>query len=135
MSHYAYEILILYSLTGIFLFGYIRAMNTTTFSALAEPNRFRIVELLREGPRPVGEIAQRLSLHQPQVSKHLRVLNEAGLVEVRPIAQQRVYQLRARPFKELAAWLETFRRLWEGRMDTFNEYMQELKEEQKRAPQ
>jgi DNA-binding transcriptional ArsR family regulator len=106
-------------------------MDITTFSALAEPNRFRIVELLRDGPRPVGEIAQRLSLHQPQVSKHLRVLSEAGLVKVKPVAQQRVYQLHARPFKELASWLETFRRLWEGRMDTLNEYMQELKEQQK----
>jgi DNA-binding transcriptional ArsR family regulator len=132
LSHKFYEILILYSLTGIFLFGYIQAMNTTTFSALAEPSRFRIVELLREGPRPVGEIAQRLSLRQPQVSKHLRVLSQAGLVEVRPIAQQRVYQLQARPFKELVSWLETFRRLWEGRMDTLNEYMQELKEQQQR---
>jgi DNA-binding transcriptional ArsR family regulator len=107
-------------------------MDNTTFSALAEPSRFRIVELLREGPRPVGEIAQKLSLRQPQVSKHLRVLSQAGLVEVRPIAQQRVYQLQARPFKELVSWLETFRRLWEGRMDTLNEYMQELKEQQKR---
>ena len=98
-------------------------MNTVTLSALAEPNRFRIVELLRDGPRPVGEIAQRLSLHQPQVSKHLRVLSQAGLVEVQPIAQQRVYQLRARPFKELASWLDTFRRLWEGRMDTLNDYI------------
>lgn len=106
-------------------------MDITTFSALAEPNRFRIVELLRDGPHPVGEIAQRLSLHQPQVSKHLRVLSKAGLVEVKPVAQQRVYQLHARPFKELASWLETFRRLWEGRMDTLNEYMQELKEQQK----
>jgi DNA-binding transcriptional ArsR family regulator len=122
----------IYSLTGIFLFGYIQAMNTTTFGALAEPNRFRIVELLREGPRPVGEIAQRLSLRQPQVSKHLRVLSEAGLVRVKPVAQQRVYQLQYRPFKELASWLETFRRLWEGRMDTLNEYVQELKEQQQR---
>jgi DNA-binding transcriptional ArsR family regulator len=110
-------------------------MNPTTFSALAETNRFRIVELLREGPRPVGEIARRLALHQPQVSKHLRVLNKAGLVEVKPVAQQRVYQLRAKPFKELASWLETFRQLWEGRMDTLNDYMQELKEEQKRKEQ
>ena len=110
-------------------------MNTTTFSALAEPNRFRIVELLREGPRPVGEIAQRLSLRQPQVSKHLRVLSQAGLVDVKPIAQQRVYHLQARPFTELVSWLETFRRLWEGRMDTLNEYMQELKEQQKRDEQ
>lgn len=107
-------------------------MNTVTLSALAEPNRFRIVELLREGPHPVGEIAQRLALRQPQVSKHLRVLSEAGLVEVQPVAQQRVYQLHARPFQDMADWVDTFRRLWEGRMDTLNDYMQELKEQQSR---
>ncbi len=124
--------LIVYSLTGIFLFGYTRFMNTTTLTALAEPNRLRIVELLRDGPRPVGEIAGRLRLRQPQVSKHLRVLSNAGLVKVQPIAQQRVYQLQARPFQELDSWLETFRRLWEGRLDTLNDYMQEIKEQQKR---
>ncbi|HEX9332373.1 MAG TPA: metalloregulator ArsR/SmtB family transcription factor [Anaerolineales bacterium] len=107
-------------------------MNTTTLTALAEPNRLRIVELLRDGPRPVGEIAGRLRLRQPQVSKHLRVLSNAGLVKVQPIAQQRVYQLQARPFQELDSWLETFRRLWEGRLDTLNDYMQEIKEQQKR---
>ena len=106
-------------------------MDTVTLSALAEPNRMRIVELLRDGPRPVGEIVQRLALQQPQVSKHLRVLSEAGLVEVQPIAQQRVYQLQAKPFKELDSWIDTFRRLWEGRLDTLDEYMQELKEKQK----
>ena len=120
-----------YSLTGIYLFGYIQIMNTTTLSALAEPNRLRIVELLRDGPRPVGEIAERLSLHQPQVSKHLRVLSEAGLVGVQPVAQQRVYQLQAKPFKELDSWVDSFKRLWEGRLDTLNDYMQELKEQKK----
>jgi len=108
-------------------------MNTTTLSALAEPNRLRIVELLRDGPRPVGEIAERLSLRQPQVSKHLRVLSEAGLVGVQPIAQQRLYQLQAKPFRELDTWINTFRRLWEGRLDTLNDYMQELKGQQKHA--
>lgn len=107
-------------------------MNTATLSALAEPNRMRIVELLRDGPRPVGEIAVRLSLRQPQVSKHLRVLSQAGLVGVRPVAQQRLYQLQARPFQELDSWVETFRQLWEGRMDTLDEYMQELKKQQKK---
>ena len=106
-------------------------MNTVTLSALAEPNRMRIVELLREGPHPVGEIAARLSLRQPQVSKHLRVLSEAGLVGVRPVAQQRLYQLQARPFKELDSWLDTFRQLWEGRIDTLDDYMQELKKQKK----
>lgn len=107
-------------------------MNTATLSALAEPNRMRIVELLRDGPRPVGEIAVRLSLRQPQVSKHLRVLSQAGLVGVRPVAQQRLYQLQARPFQELDSWVETFRQLWEGRMETLDEYMQELKKQQKK---
>jgi DNA-binding transcriptional ArsR family regulator len=92
----------------------------------------RIVELLRDGPRPVGEIAVRLSLRQPQVSKHLRVLSQAGLVGVRPVAQQRLYQLQARPFQELDSWVDTFRQLWEGRMDTLDEYMQELKKQQKK---
>jgi DNA-binding transcriptional ArsR family regulator len=106
-------------------------MNTVTLSALAEPNRLRIVELLRENPYPVGEIAKRLVLRQPQVSKHLRVLSEAGLVEVHPVAQKRIYQLQAKPFEELDGWLETFRRLWEARLDTLDEYLQELKEGKK----
>jgi len=106
-------------------------MNTMTLSALAEPNRLRIVELLRDNPYPVGEIARRLVLRQPQVSKHLRILSEAGIVKARPVAQQRVYQLQPQPFEELDGWLETFRRLWEERLDTLDEYMQELKQKQK----
>ena len=106
-------------------------MNTMTLSALAEPNRLRIVELLRDNPYPVGEIAKRLVLRQPQVSKHLRILSDAGLVKVRPVAQQRIYQLQPKPFEELDSWLETFRRIWETRLDTLDEYMQELKEKQK----
>jgi DNA-binding transcriptional ArsR family regulator len=106
-------------------------MNTMTLSALAEPNRLRIVELLRDNPYPVGEIAKQLVLRQPQVSKHLRILSDAGLVKVRPVAQQRIYQLQPKPFEELDSWLETFRRIWETRLDTLDEYMQELKEKQK----
>ena len=106
-------------------------MNTMILSALAEPNRLRIVELLRDNPCPVGEIAKRLVLRQPQVSKHLRILSDAGLVKVRPVAQQRIYQLQPKPFEELDSWLETFRRIWETRLDTLDEYMQELKEKQK----
>ena len=105
-------------------------MDTATLSALAEPNRLRIVELLRDKPYPVGEIARRLVLRQPQVSKHLRVLSDAGLVKVRPAAQQRIYELQAKPFEELDNWVETFKRMWETRLDTLEEYLQELKEEQ-----
>jgi len=86
----------------------------TTFRALAEPNRFQIVELLREGPRPVGDMVHQLRLRQPQVSKHLRVLSDAGLVDVRVDAQRRIYALRPAPLRELEVWLERYRRIWEG---------------------
>jgi DNA-binding transcriptional ArsR family regulator len=92
-------------------------MNPTTFSALAEPHRLQIVELLRDGPQPVGEIVKRLHLKQPQVSKHLRVLADAGLVEVHPFAQQRIYKLQPKPLKELDRWLQSYRQLWEEPFD------------------
>src|SRR5438132_11835495 len=80
-----------------------------TFRSLAEPNRFQIVELLLDGPRPVGDLVDRLGLRQPQVSKHLRVLSDAGLVDVRVDAQRRIYALRPAPFQELEVWLERYR--------------------------
>ncbi|MFC4307121.1 ArsR/SmtB family transcription factor [Cohnella boryungensis] len=103
-------------------------MNTMTLSALAEPHRLHIVELLRDGPRPVGEIADRLHLQQPQASKHLRVLSEAGLVEVQPIANRRIYRLRPQPLQELNDWLETFRGVWEARFDRLDDYLHELQQ-------
>ena len=106
-------------------------MNAT-LSALAEPNRLRIVELLRDRPRPVGEIAERLRLRQPQVSKHLRVLSDAGLVDVRPVAQQRIYQLRSEPFNELDTWLETFRRSMSDRMDRLDDLISARKAKKER---
>jgi DNA-binding transcriptional ArsR family regulator len=99
-----------------------------TLSALAEPNRLQIVELLRAKPRAVGEIVERLGLRQPQVSKHLRVLSEAGLVEVRALAQQRIYSLRPEPFKELDVWLERYRRTVNERFDRFDDILREQKE-------
>jgi DNA-binding transcriptional ArsR family regulator len=98
-----------------------------TFTALAEPNRLRIVDLLRAGPQPVGGISERLRLRQPQVSKHLRVLKEAGLVDVQPVAQQRRYQLRPAPFRELQGWLDAYRQLWEARFDELDQVVEELK--------
>lgn len=109
-------------------------MNAMTLGALAEPNRLRIVELLRDKPYPVGEIATRLKIRQPQVSKHLRVLSEAGLVAVHPAANMRIYQLQPKPFQEMGSWVDSFRRLWEARLDTLDEYMQELKKAQPQAP-
>ena len=107
----------------------------TTLNALADPNRLRIVELLRNGPCSVNEIVERLQLSQPLVSKHLRVLSQAGLVKVHPSAQKRIYELEARPFKQLDSWLETYRRIWNTRLDTLDEYLQELKEVQERDNQ
>ena len=98
-----------------------------TFAALAEPNRFRIVELLRSGPRPVNDIGDRLQLNQPQVSKHLRVLEEAGLVAVQPRAQQRLYELRAKPLRQMDEWLERYRQLWGARFEGLDELIDELK--------
>ncbi|MBO9606814.1 MAG: winged helix-turn-helix transcriptional regulator [Paenibacillaceae bacterium] len=106
-------------------------MNTATLSALAEPNRLHIVELLRDGALPVGEIADRLELQQPQASKHLRVLSDAGLVEVQPIANRRIYKLRAEPLQELDGWLDSFRRLWEDRFDRLDEYLQDMQRKDK----
>ena len=114
-----------YALTSIFLFGYIRPMKTL-WAALMEPNRLHIVELLRNGPLTVGEIAARLALPQPQVSKHLKVLSETAIVEVQPQANRRIYKLRREPFQELEAWLHSFRRLWEERFDRLDDYLLEL---------
>ncbi|MEJ7730347.1 MAG: metalloregulator ArsR/SmtB family transcription factor [Polyangiaceae bacterium] len=102
-----------------------------TFAALAEPNRFRIVELLRAGPRPVNDIGERLRMAQPQVSKHLRVLREAGLVEMQPRAQQRLYELRAQPLRQLHVWLDRYRQLWDARLDDLDQLIEELKEKEK----
>ena len=103
----------------------------TTLDALAEPNRLRIVELLRDGPCSVGEIADRLSMGQPQVSKHLRVLSAAGIVEARPVAQQRIYQLRRQPFDELDAWLASYRHLWDARFDRLETYLREQQRQER----
>ncbi len=102
-----------------------------TFAALAEPNRFRIVELLRGGPRPVNDISRRLRLSQPQVSKHLRILKTVGLVAAQPRAQERLYQLRAQPLKEFHDWLERYRQLWDARFEELDELVAELNKKEK----
>jgi DNA-binding transcriptional ArsR family regulator len=105
---------------------WVQTMNATVFSALSEPNRLEIVELLRNGPLSVGEIAQRLGLKQPQASKHLHTLSDAGLVEVSAIANRRIYMLRAQPLIELDAWLESFRNLTGERFNHLDDYLHEL---------
>jgi DNA-binding transcriptional ArsR family regulator len=96
---------------------------TTTFEVLAEPTRRRILDLLRERERSVGELVSRLTISQPGVSKHLRVLREAGLVEVRTDAQRRWYGLRAEPLSEVDAWLEPYRRFWAQRLDALEQHL------------
>ncbi|MBV8793400.1 MAG: winged helix-turn-helix transcriptional regulator [Hyphomicrobiales bacterium] len=102
-------------------------MNPETLAALGEPNRLRIVELLRSGPRPVGDIHGPLGLRQSQASQHLRVLKNVGLVEMEPRAQQRFYRLRAEPLKQLHEWLERYRRIWEERFEQLDTIVDELK--------
>lgn len=98
----------------------------TAFELLAEPNRRRILDLLRGGDRSVGELVDALDLAQPSVSKHLRVLREAGLVRVRPDAQRRWYQLRVEPLRELDAWLAPFREIWADRLDALERHLDEM---------
>jgi DNA-binding transcriptional ArsR family regulator len=100
---------------------------TETFRALAEPNRFQIVEMLLNGPRPVGDLVDQLGLRQPQVSKHLRVLSAAGLVDVRVDAQRRIYALRPAPLQELEVWLDRYRQLWEENFMRLDALLEELK--------
>lgn len=111
-------------------------MNTaTTLNALAEPSRLRIVELLDRGPLTVGEIAERLGMLQPQASKHLKVLHDAGLVEVQAAANRRIYKLRHQPLQELDEWLSTFHRVMDEKFDQLQEYLKTLKNrERERTP-
>jgi DNA-binding transcriptional ArsR family regulator len=95
----------------------------TTFEVLAEPTRREILDLLRERERSVGEIVDRIPISQPGVSKHLRVLRAAGLVDVRADAQRRIYGLRPEPLSEIDAWLEPYRRLWAGRLDALERHL------------
>ena len=96
----------------------------TALQVLGEPNRQTILGVLRDGERPVGELVDELGLSQPAVSKHLRVLKEAGLVEVRPDAQRRLYRIRLEPLVELDAWLAPYRRLWTRRLDRLEDHLE-----------
>ena len=96
-----------------------------TFTALAEPTRRDILDLLRDGERPVGQLVDRLRLSQPAVSKHLRVLRDAGLVEVRTDAQRRLYRLRLDPLVEVDEWLAPYRRLWAASLDDLGRHLEE----------
>jgi DNA-binding transcriptional ArsR family regulator len=102
------------------------------FEVLAEPNRRRILDLLLVEERPVGELVRELDVSQPAVSKHLRVLREAGLVDVRPEAQQRLYRVRAEPLRAMDEWLEPYRKLWAERLDDLERHLDEMPDEPER---
>ncbi len=94
-------------------------MQISLFRALADPHRQQIVETLLQGERQVAEVAEALDIHQSGVSRHLRILLDAGIVAVRPAGQRRLYSLRAEPFQDLARWTDRYRTLWERRLDRF----------------
>ena len=104
----------------------------TTFEALADPTRRRILDLLRERPRLVGELVKLLGISQPGMSKHLRILREAGLVRLRRDGQRHWYELHIDPLIEIDTWLGSYRHLWNARFNRLDGYMQELQQEDKR---
>ncbi len=117
----------MYGLTGIYPLQYIRVMESA-FGIIAEPNRRAILSLLASSERSVSEIEHRLQMSQPSVSKHLRVLREAGFVEARVDAQRRVYRVRAEPLMELEVWLAPFRRFWSARVDALERHLDRMEQ-------
>lgn len=106
-------------------------MQAAVFVALGEPSRLRIVDLLRAGPLSVGAIAEALGIRQPQVSKHLRVLGDSGLVSSQAQARQRIYQLEAEPFEDIGQWVASFERLWDDRLDSLDDFLNSMAHEKK----
>jgi DNA-binding transcriptional ArsR family regulator len=102
-------------------------MGISLLNALAEPNRFHIVELLREKPRSVNEVAHELDISQPQASKHLKYLTSAGVVKMQPAAQKRIYRLKPEPFLQLDDWLKSFEQYWGYKLSNLDHYLNNLK--------
>jgi len=103
-------------------------MATAAFDVLAEPNRRRILDLLLERERPVGDLVSALRVSQPVVSKHLRILREAGFVQVRADAQRRLYRIRPQPLRAVDEWLAPYRELWAGRLDDLERHLDAMEE-------
>jgi DNA-binding transcriptional ArsR family regulator len=104
------------------------------FEVVAEPNRRRILDLLVGDEKAVGELVRELSVSQPAVSKHLRILRDAGLVEVRTDGQRRVYRIRPDPLRELDDWLAPYRALWTSALDHLERHLQTMPDEHERTP-
>jgi DNA-binding transcriptional ArsR family regulator len=99
-------------------------MHSVVFQTLADPTRRRIVEALRGGEQAVNDLVDSVDIHQSGVSRHLRILQDAGFVRVRPDGARRMYSLRPEPFRELDTWVTGYRRLWEHRLDRFGEALE-----------
>ncbi len=106
------------------------ATTTDAFNAVAEPRRRQILDLLATGERAVNDLVDRLGLAQPLVSKHLRVLREVGLVDVRDSGRQRLYRLNAAPLKPIHDWVKNYERAWEERFSALDDVLEELKAEE-----
>jgi DNA-binding transcriptional ArsR family regulator len=104
--------------------------DVLAFEVIAEPNRRRILDLLRRDERPVGYLVEHLALSQPAVSKHLRVLRDAGLVEVRSDAQRRLYRVRSQPLRAVDDWLAPYRREWEARLDDLERELETMPDDE-----
>jgi DNA-binding transcriptional ArsR family regulator len=109
------------------------ATTTDAFNAVAEPRRRQILDVLAGGERPVNDLASLLGVTQPLVSKHLRVLREVGLVDVREAGRQRVYGLNSRPLKSIHDWVKTYEASWSERFDRLDGVLEELKQQQRQA--
>jgi DNA-binding transcriptional ArsR family regulator len=107
------------------------ATTTDAFNAVAEPRRRQILDVLAGGEAPVNDLVAQLGLAQPQVSKHLRVLREVGLVEVRDAVRQRMYRLNGRSLKPIHDWVANYERLWNERFEALDEVLDDLKEKEK----
>jgi DNA-binding transcriptional ArsR family regulator len=116
---------LVYALTSIFASRYIKRVESV-FDVIVEPNRRAILSLLASCEQSVGEIERHLRMPQPTVSKHLRVLRDAGFVESTVDAQRRVYRLKPEPLQEIDAWLAPFRRFWSGHVDALERHLDRM---------
>jgi len=102
------------------------------FLTLADPTRRRVIDALRSGERPVNDLVAEVGIHQSGVSRHLRILSEAGFVVVRPEGTHRLYSLRPEPFREIDAWLSEYRQIWDARMSRFSAALEDRQQERRR---
>ncbi len=107
------------------------ATTTDAFNAVAEPRRREILDALSDGERPVGDLVELLGVAQPQVSKHLKVLREVGLVDVRDEGRHRLYRVNGEPLREIHEWVSRYERTWNERFDVIDTVLEELKESER----